>query len=274
MDVVAGGGVGAVLGFVAPLVAFAGGDAALDAAAAEPVGEDVGVVVAAFATLGAGHSTEFGGPEDEGVIEEAALFEIDDEGGDGFGHAPGERAVVALDVFMAVPVAAGETVVVAAPDLHEADAAFDEASGGQAFAAHVVGFFFGVDLGGPDFAMFLNAIHGFHRVGFFADVERFWCGELHLGGELVALDAGIEAGVFFAMLLVLAVEFFQESEAFVIGLGADVAACFVREEIADGGLCAGVDDGACVLGGKEGAVPVFGSVGGESSMVWQDDEGG
>jgi hypothetical protein len=54
VDVVAGRRIGAVERLVAPLVALAGGDAALDAAAAEPVGEDVRVVVAAFAALRAG----------------------------------------------------------------------------------------------------------------------------------------------------------------------------------------------------------------------------
>ena len=44
--------VAAVGGFVAPLVAFAVGDAAFDAAAGEPVGEDVRVVVASFTALG------------------------------------------------------------------------------------------------------------------------------------------------------------------------------------------------------------------------------
>ena len=69
MDVITGGRVGAVEGFVAPLVAFSGCDAAFDAATAEPIGEDVGIVVAAFAALGAGHAPEFGGPENDGVIK-------------------------------------------------------------------------------------------------------------------------------------------------------------------------------------------------------------
>ena len=76
VDVVNGGGIAAVQRFVSPLVAFARDGAAFDAAAAEPVGEDEGVVVAAFATLGTGHATEFGGPEDNGIVQHAALFEI------------------------------------------------------------------------------------------------------------------------------------------------------------------------------------------------------
>ena len=53
----------------------------------------------------------------------------------------------------------------------------------------------------------------------------------------------------------------------------DEAGAFVREEVGDGGVCAWVDDGALVLGGEEGGVPVFGAVGGEPAVVWEDDEG-
>ena len=63
VDVVDLGRVFAVGGFVAPLVAFAVRDSAFDSAAREPVGEDVRVVIAAFAALGRGHAAEFGGPE-------------------------------------------------------------------------------------------------------------------------------------------------------------------------------------------------------------------
>ena len=52
VDVVDLGGVFALGGFVAPLVAFAVRDSAFDSTPGEPVGEDVWVVVAAFATLG------------------------------------------------------------------------------------------------------------------------------------------------------------------------------------------------------------------------------
>src|SRR5262245_1934915 len=62
VEVVDVGGVIAVGGFVAEVVGGAEGEAGLDAAAAEPVGEAVGVVVAAFAALRARHAAELGGP--------------------------------------------------------------------------------------------------------------------------------------------------------------------------------------------------------------------
>ena len=58
--------------------------AAFDAAAGEPHGEGVRVVIAAIsAALGHGGATEFAAEDDEGVFEHAALFEILDEGSAG-----------------------------------------------------------------------------------------------------------------------------------------------------------------------------------------------
>ena len=61
-------GIFSVHGLVPPLVTFAGSDATLDAAATEPVGEDVWIVITTLTTLGAGHASEFRGPVDDGVI--------------------------------------------------------------------------------------------------------------------------------------------------------------------------------------------------------------
>ena len=71
------------------------GDAAFDAAAGEESGEALGVVVAAGAFCARG-SAEFGAPDDDGVVEEAALLEIFDQSGDGAIDLLGELAVIAL----------------------------------------------------------------------------------------------------------------------------------------------------------------------------------
>src|SRR5205085_614141 len=101
---------------VAPLVAGAVAEAAADAAAAEPVGEAERVVVAAPAALAARHPAELRRPQDERVVEQAALLEVLDQRGGAAGHADRQRAVVALHVLVRVPVAAREAVVVAGPD--------------------------------------------------------------------------------------------------------------------------------------------------------------
>src|SRR5204863_3937122 len=74
-------------GAVTEIVGGAMDVAALEAAASQPKGEPVAVVVAAIFALGDGQAAEFTGPEDDGVVEETALFEIEDEGGAGLvGH--------------------------------------------------------------------------------------------------------------------------------------------------------------------------------------------
>ena len=70
---------------VGELVGFAMDDAALDAAARHPEAEAARVMVAAVVgrselALGVDRSPELAAPEDEGVFEEASLFEILDEG--------------------------------------------------------------------------------------------------------------------------------------------------------------------------------------------------
>ena len=57
-----------VQGLVTPLVTFAGSDATLNAAATEPIGEDVWIVIAPLTTLSAGHAAKLCGPVYDGVI--------------------------------------------------------------------------------------------------------------------------------------------------------------------------------------------------------------
>src|SRR5262249_59152289 len=124
------------------LVSLAVAAAALDPAAAQPVSETVGVVVAAVARLTRRHAPEFGGPEDDGVFEQPALFEVLDEGRAAARHPGRERPMVSADVLVRVPVAPRESVVVATPDLHESHAAFEQPARGEAFLREIKGLFF------------------------------------------------------------------------------------------------------------------------------------
>jgi len=49
------------------------------------------------------------------------------------------RLVVTPDVFVRIPIAASETVIIAGPNLDEADTAFQQPSRDQTFAAEVFG---------------------------------------------------------------------------------------------------------------------------------------
>ena len=100
-------------------------DASFDAAAGHPHAEVARVVIASvgFAgqrALGVDGAAEFTAPDDEGVLEQAAAFEIDDEGG---------GCLVCVFTLIAER---GREVVVLIPatmeDLHGAHAAFEHAA--------------------------------------------------------------------------------------------------------------------------------------------------
>ena len=180
-----------VLRFESPLVRLAEG-AAFDAATAEPVGEDEGIVVATLAALRAGHSAKLGGPEDDGVLEHASLFQILDQGGSTTGHPQRERRVVAFDVAVAVPVAPGKAIVIAAPDLDEPHTALEQAAGDEALAAEELALRLFIDRAGIIDSRSLGgeAIHVFDVLRFLGDIERIGGAELHRGSKLVTADAG------------------------------------------------------------------------------------
>ena len=73
------------------------GDAALDAAAGEPDGESVGMMVPPIGSLGTGSASEFRPPHDERFVEQAPLFEILEQAGDGEVHLAAEPTVTAFN---------------------------------------------------------------------------------------------------------------------------------------------------------------------------------
>jgi len=119
--------VSAARAVIAPLAPRARIDAVAVASTVsdQPFGDDETIrgararATAARDALGA----ELGIGIEGGVVEQAEAFQVRNQSGGAASHAVGQRAVIALHVFVAVPVAAREAVVVAAPDLHEANAA-------------------------------------------------------------------------------------------------------------------------------------------------------
>lgn len=87
-----GGPLGGVEGEV---VGLADGGAPLDPAAGHPGDEGVSVVVAALAPLAVRSAAELGGPEDDGLVEQAAGLQVFQEGGDGLVGSGEERALAA-----------------------------------------------------------------------------------------------------------------------------------------------------------------------------------
>src|SRR5262249_62287581 len=99
----------------ADLVGGAVHDAALDAAAGQPGAEALRVVVAAVA-LGARRAAELRAPDDQRVLEHAALLEVLEQAGDRLVHLGRQGAVVALDAGVGVPGPAPPAPV---GDLHQ-----------------------------------------------------------------------------------------------------------------------------------------------------------
>src|SRR5262249_38521172 len=107
------------------------GDTRLDAAAGHPQGEAAAVVVAAVVVLGQGplavdRAAELPAPDDQRVLQEAALLQVLDQGGGGAVHV----LALAADLLGQVAV----LVTAAVHELDEADAALDHAPGQQAVA--------------------------------------------------------------------------------------------------------------------------------------------
>ena len=141
-------------------------------------------------------------------------LEVLDEGRGAAGHAKGERAVVAVDVLVRIPVPAREAVVVAAPDLHEPHAPLEQAAGGQALAAEVIGLLERVDfLVERRLAVIEPVEPAALPRGSAREVQRLGRGELHLRGQLVALDPAVEPIVALRDGGVLAVQAVQQSTA-------------------------------------------------------------
>ena len=126
MDVDAVGGIGEV---VAEFIGFAPGHAWFHASAGHEDGEAARVVIAAVIVLGqgalrVGGASEFPAPDDQGIIEQAALFEVGDEGGAGLVGVAALSAVCFWQSAVMIPAHVKQ--------LHEPDIAFGQSSSEQA----------------------------------------------------------------------------------------------------------------------------------------------
>ena len=92
-------------GVVAEVVGRAVGLAALDSAAGEPDGEAVGVVVAAVLALGAGGPAELAAPDDQRLVEQAALLQVGQQTGDRAGRSARSKSGCRRRCWCACPTA-------------------------------------------------------------------------------------------------------------------------------------------------------------------------
>ena len=104
---------------------------ALDAAAGQPHGEAVEVVVAAdefAARFAHRRAAELAAPDDERVVEQPALLEVGEQRGDGLVGLAAAASSVSPMSSPASPWWSQSRVI----ELHEADAALDQPAGEQA----------------------------------------------------------------------------------------------------------------------------------------------
>ena len=237
-------------GAVAEFVGAAPGGAGFDAGTGheEAEGEDVVVATGALAHGGA---AEFAPPEDEGVFEEAALFEVFKESGGG--------AVDGFGTFFHAGFEIGVMVPGAVVELDHADAALGEAAGEEAVGSEgaVAGFF--------------DAVEVECGLGFVFEVGEFRDAALHFEGHLVLGDAGGDFGVvlLFGEEAVEALDFFDD-----LALGALADALGIADVV--DGVAFGLELDALEAAGEDAAAPLAGGdgLGAVFAGGGEDDEAG
>ena len=120
---------GAVGDFVAEIVARAVNFSGFEASSGSPHRKCVDVVVAssgpAVADFAHGSAAEFSTPDDDGVFEESALFQVENKGGGGLVDLFADL----WEMFVEVLGGAAVMVPVRVIELYKADPALDEATG-------------------------------------------------------------------------------------------------------------------------------------------------
>ena len=169
-----------VLGVETEVVGGAEGHAGLDAAAGHPDREGFAVVVSSvFLTVGAalrvGRPAELAAPDDERLVEHAALLEVFDQGGRRLVDVAGHLGQLVLQAAVVIPVAVVE--------LDEPNAFLGEAAGQQGIAREGAR---GVHVGSV-------ALHD--RFALPGEVHEFRHARLHAVGHLGLADTRRDLGV-------------------------------------------------------------------------------
>src|SRR6266496_2032274 len=216
---------------------------AAHAAPGHPHAEPIVIMVPAinFACVAAGGGqlhgwcpTEFTSPDDQGVVQQAALLEILKQGADGLVALFGQAAVIDLDVVVVVPGLTG-----AVPYLHEPNAPFDQAAGDQ-------------DLSG----LSPFAVHFADVLRFAAEVKSVRGIHLHPISQFKGLDAGFDLRVLFAFAAVPFVEGLEQVKLGALFRQRAVIVSDVFDQFFDLGVL-GVDVGALIDARKKTALPVL-----------------
>ncbi len=243
---------------VAEVIGLAVDGAGADATAGEPHGEVPGMMIAPVGfggefALGIDGAPEFAAPDDEGGIEETALFEVGDQGGAGL-----------IGVEALIADGGGEVVVLvpsAMEDLNDADTAFDEASGEDGGVGETAG------------AFHVGPVHFEGGIGFTGEIGEFGHAGLHAERHLVLGDPGLDFGITEGAMMPV-VQFIEGIEHVTSVGGQDAGRVLEVED----GIAGAAEGDAGVAGGEEAGTPHAGEEGltiaGGGEGGGEDDEGG
>ena len=131
-------------------------------------------MVAAVAALAHGGAAEFAGPDDESVVEHAALFQVGDQRHAGAIDFLGFVADAFLDAAVVVPIFVVK--------LDETDAAFGETAGEEA-------------IGRERTVARLATVEVHDALRLLGDLHEFGDARLHLESHFVLGDAGGDFGI-------------------------------------------------------------------------------
>ncbi len=231
-----------VFGDVEPeVIGRADGLTGLDTATGHPHAEGLGVMIAATTAAEGGTgfdhgcAPEFTAPDDEGVVEEPALFQIVDQRGTRLIGLAAFPAQAAFDIAMVVPTAVVHT--------DESHAALEHTPGEEAVA-------------GVGWLARLDTVHVEDMFGLALDVHQLGRAGLHAIGEFVIVDACLDLGVArFAELL--PVQFLDERNGFALHDRVDA---FGAGHVQNG-IALITEEHTLVRGGHKSAAPILRATG-------------
>ena len=164
-------------------------DAFLQSPTGHPDGEAFPVVVPSWSSLGAGSgvvflnhggASEFSAPNDQGVLEESALFQVGDKAGAGLVDALGLPGKGGINILVVIPAIV--------ENLDEADAPLDQPASEKAVSGE-----------GSSPTVCVESVEFQNVLGFALHSREFRNGRLHAVGQFVLRNAGLDFGIVVAI---------------------------------------------------------------------------
>ena len=230
-----------------------------DTGPGEETGEGTGMMVASrgIDALGRRAPAEFGGPDEEGVLQHAPLLEVVDQGGHGSVHGGGLGIMVFAKIFVSVPINPGAAEGAAIEKLDETHPALQEATGEQAIAGET---FIG---------RVIQAVEVPDGLRFGFNTHGFGDADLHAGGEFIGPKAGGEGLVARLGAGKIAVHLSEELQ---IGGPSFCGQAGRRFEMSNRGTGTRPKPHSLMIGRQKAGGPVDRTACRKAAGVWQDDE--